>query len=591
MSKRRKNASTSKASKAQRRQRRLSHDTPTSVNHHQNDASAAAPPELLAEINEAAGLDHPLPLLQLASSLLAAMDPRSRNPFERHQPDAPGQADFVHMLMEAELPETSLLLAALRTLVGDELLSTRIRRSLLATYPTSVQQQYAAPVPYRAVELSHVLGDGDNVFIGARNDDGDEFTFLVYIDHNLGTLVKDAFASDLPLESLMAHMQSTMPNDGRDEYTLIELDLADARAKVDEAIELASITYPPLETETWPAERSLLEAVVRQAPSGGTGYVRPEYSDEQLAELTEDFFRSEYGRGLDNPDHRFLFESILWFGTDYGPGDPLRWSPPSVEILLVDWFPRKVVAPADDVRPLPALLRAFVRYSHGHRNIREDLTAQTLTAIDDFADEFQELISSTRRQGPEALLESVGALPPFDEADARLDERQAEIRRRMSELEELEAAGVEEIMLNAIRQQVGGAEQMEQLNDDPLPDEDPAWGRIPEDIHARVQQVLELCDRCCVELLDTDATDSAGRHEHRTAARRLLTLVAAGDPAIFRRKGAANTAAGAICWIIAKGNSDQQFGGMNLGTPTLLTSTTRRELIDMRNKYQAALRE
>lgn len=585
------------------------------------------PPELFAQINEAAESDHPLPLLQLSSALLGTMDPRSSNPFERHKSEAPDQADFMETLMETDLPETSLLLAASRTLITDELLAARIRRLSLAGYPTSIQQEYAAPTAYRAVEMSHVLGDGDNIFIGARNAVGDEFTFLVYIDHNLGTLVKDAFTSDGPIESIMAHMHSTMPA-AADDYTLTELNLAEARAKIEDAIELSSITYPPLETETWPGERALLEAVVRQAPAGGSGYQRPEYTDEQLGELTEDFFDSLYGRELAGPGSRFLLESVLWFGTDYGPGDPLRWSPPAVEILLVDWFPRKIVAPAEDLRPLPKLLRAFVQYSHDRRNIREGLTVETLESIDRFAPEFEGLINSERRQGPESLLEAIGALPPLEQGDSTFDDAQGDIQRRMDKLAELEAAGIEEIMLDGIRRSVGGAEQMEHLDEIPLPAEDFAWDQIPGDIHERVRQVLDLCDRCCADLLDADTSDASGApsaHEHRTAARRLLARVSAGDPAIFRRKGAANTAAGAICWIIAKANDrlngntggfaakdllahfgvkgsvsqraevmlraagidDQQFGAMRLGTPALLTSDMRRHLIEMRDKYQA----
>ena len=41
--------------------------------------------------------------------------------------------------------------------------------------------------------MSHVLGDGDNIMLGARLPGGHELTCVIYIDHNLGTLVKDAF--------------------------------------------------------------------------------------------------------------------------------------------------------------------------------------------------------------------------------------------------------------------------------------------------------------------------------------------------------------------------------------------------------------
>jgi hypothetical protein len=80
----------------------------------------------------------------------------------------------------------------------------------------------------------------------------------------------------------------------------------------------------------------------------------------------------------------------------------------------------------------------------------------------------------------------------------------------------------------------------------PLPDEPFAWAAIPDDIHDRVHEVLTLTEACCTDLLD---------EEYRTVTRRLLADAAAADPAIFRRKSRADTAAAAICWIAGSANS------------------------------------
>ncbi|MGZ4616004.1 MAG: DUF6398 domain-containing protein, partial [Actinomycetes bacterium] len=93
------------------------------------------------------------------------------------------------------------------------------------------------------------------------------------------------------------------------------------------------------------------------------------------------------------------------------------------------------------------------------------------------------------------------------------------------------------------------------LDDEPLPDEPFAWERVPEDVHGRVSEVLDLVDRCCDALLDT---------EYRTAARRLLAAVAAGDPEIFRRRGRADTAAGAICWLVTRTNRRFDAGDLQV---------------------------
>ena len=61
---------------------------------------------------------------------------------------------------------------------------------------------------YRAQEMVHVLGDGDNVHLAVRFAGGAELTAVVYIDHNMGTLVKDAFVVPESMAALEALMRA-----------------------------------------------------------------------------------------------------------------------------------------------------------------------------------------------------------------------------------------------------------------------------------------------------------------------------------------------------------------------------------------------
>ena len=88
----------------------------------------------------------------------------------------------------------------------------------------------------------------------------------------------------------------------------------------------------------------MVEWLITRLPEGGLGYQRPEWDDSMEEALTDWFFASPYADGLDDDDHRRLLESLLWFGTGYGPGDPLRCRPVNVEVLLCDWIRRKIVA-------------------------------------------------------------------------------------------------------------------------------------------------------------------------------------------------------------------------------------------------------
>ncbi|MBV8993184.1 MAG: hypothetical protein JO287_05680, partial [Pseudonocardiales bacterium] len=261
----------------------------------------------------------------------------------------------------------------------------------------------------------------------------------------------------------------------------------------------------------------------------------------------------------------------------------------------------KIAADVSYLAKAPDVLRAFIRFCHHERKIRPALTDETLAAVDEYEPEYQQIIASPRPQGPAALLAAMGALHP----DGPWPDSESQL------------PSVGEIMLDSLRRAVGGEEALAALDDTPLPDEPFDWQPIPGDIHQRVAEVLALLDRCCDERLDV---------EYRTACRRVLGRAAAEDPEIFRRRGRAETAAGAICWIIGKANDlfspampvkdlmhffgisqgsvsqrseaflraigvepADRFGSMDLGSPDYLTSGRRTEIITLRDHYRATV--
>jgi hypothetical protein len=560
----------------------------------------------MADVATALAEDQPLLLLSLASSLLSALEPPRPNPFQlAPEPDLPTRDELVRIFLDAPLLETSALLAVIAELSGDDITRRRTRREI-------VERAHALPgwlsdlsrtTVHRVVEMVHVLGDGDNIMIGLTLPGGYPLSIVVYIDHNMGTVVKDAFVVPEPLDELIEQMR--IATGGGPDTTWADLAPADARVRIRDAIEQGAITFPPFETDSWPACRPLVEWALGMLPPGGTGYRRPNWDAERLRRLTDRFFASPYGSDLDDADHRNLLGSLLWFGTDYGPGDPLRWSPVAVEILLIDWIPRKIVADVAYLTKAPELLRAFIRFCHDERKIRPALTDETLAAVDEYEQEYQQIIAAPRPQGPAALLAAMGALHPdgpWFNPDGELP-------------------SVSEIMLDSLRRAVGGEDALVTLDHTPLPDEPFDWQPVPDDIHQRVAEVLGLLDRCCDERLDPEY-----RLEYRTACRRLLGRAAAKDPEIFRRRGRAETAAGAICWIIGKANDlfnpalqvkdlmgffgigqgsvsqrseaflraigvdpADRFGTMDLGSPDYLVSARRAEIITLRDHYRATV--
>ena len=563
----------------------------------------SAEPDLLADVRCALADPDPLILLSMVSTLLCVTDTRRAHPFA--QPDSPDLAaltreELVRTFLDVPAPETSALLAVIAEMAGDDdVLRARIRRELAARpkLEPAWLAQLSETSTYRAVRMSHVLGDGDNIMLGVRLPGGHDLTCLVYIDHNLGGLVKDAFVVPTSIANMVAKFRrvSEDPDTRWD-----DISLADARAWVEAAIELATITFPPLETETWPTCRALVEWITRGLPDGGTGYQRQQWDSEALARITDRFFASQHGARLDDPDHRGLLESLLWYGTDYGPGDPLRWSPVKTEILLDDWIPRKIVAPAEYLAKAPDLLRAFIPFAHAEVGLRSDLTDETLAAIDDWEPQYQQTIRSPRPQGPAALLAALG-IDTEDMTDVPVGADGPE--------------SFERSMLGWLALDVGDQVQLDRLDDDPLPDEPFRWDGIPDDVTARVHDVLALTDRCCDKVLDV---------EYRTACRRVLARVASQGPEVFRRKGRAESAAAALVWTVGKANDlfEQRTGDMQvrdlmrhfglgqssiaqraatllraggfddnthavtLGSPDYLAAARRRRIIKMRDNYR-----
>jgi hypothetical protein len=494
--------------------------------------------ELLADVRDVLDGPEPHELLELASSLLDVTDPRGRSPFD--DVDAPEitPAELVTAFAAAPGRELTALLAAFAALIDDDLLERRIRRELAARDdPPPAWLRDLEPLTVgRAVTMGHVLGDGDNMILAAHTAAAHPMTVVAYVDHNLGTVAKDAFILHEPIDRVLASFREASGEDPDTIYT--DLDLADARARLTEAIDFGAHMYPPLESDTWPAVRPLVEWVVRQLPPGGRAYERPAWSEARRRRLAEDFAASAFGRGLAAEDHDLL-DNLLWFGCDYGTGDPLQWSRVRVEMLLGDWLPRKIVADADHLARAPDLLRRFVRFAHAERGLRRQLTDETLAAVDEFEPEYQQVIRSPWPQGVAALMEAMGALSP-----------EAVAAWPMAGGFDY-AAAVRNLHVEA----VGGEEALENLDAHPLPDEPLQVHDLPDDIRAKAAEVARLTDACCDALLDV---------EHRTACRRLLVDVADADPNVLRRRGRSETAAAAIVWIVvqANGGFSQQRGGL-----------------------------
>ena len=555
-------------------------------------AHGAQDQQLFQGLRSALRSGEPLDLLAVVSGFLEVTDPRSRDPFARDE-QRTSLAELVESFVGTPYAETTAALTATRAMVADEVLAARIGRELATRrhpMPDWLSGLDQARVEPDVWFLTHVLGDGDDYLIGVTLPSGHALSALVYVDHNLGSVVKDAFVVPGPLEDLALKVGTTIDDP---DQSLTRTDAASARAVMEAAIDHGSRLYPPLESDSWPMCRPLVEWMLRMLPSGGVASGPREWSDEEMAAVAAEFFASPFGISFDREDERSLLDSLLWFATTYATGDPWRWSPVTVEMLLADRFPRKIIAEPSYLAKLPDLLRAYIRYCHDRNGIRADLTSETLAAVDHYEPDYLQLIDSDRQRAMAGL------------ASALL------------ESERIKHLSDEELHLEYIADEVGGVDALVKLDAEPLPDEEFNWASIPEEIRLTVRAILDECDACADALLDP---------EHRTAMRRFLARAATNDPALFRRKGSPGRGAAAVAWVIGTANrtigawrspmaskdllahfgitgsvSDRAqsliraagidlrltYGSLRVGDPGLLVSRRRRELVEKRDRARA----
>jgi hypothetical protein len=180
---------------------------------------------------------------------------------------------------------------------------------------------------HRAVLMTHVLGDGDELLLGVRLAEGEELSCAVNIDHLMMSEVRDAFFVPETIETVLTVAKASNADP---DTSFGDLDLADARAGLQNALE-QQLTMLPLEkSDTWPRCRALVQWLIHLMPVGGSTFHVPQWDSEQVAELLERFFTSLVGMQFNDVDHRELLELCI----EEGAGDPLRWSAPRLSQLL-----------------------------------------------------------------------------------------------------------------------------------------------------------------------------------------------------------------------------------------------------------------
>lgn len=449
-------------------------------------------------------------LLEFVSALLESCASRL-GPDLRPTTREINATDLLHSFVDTEIPELVALARAGNVLRPDHELDSRIE----ALGPPPSTPSWLATLGDVGLDgthmQGHLLGDGENILVGWCWPSGEAATLVAYIDHHMGGLVKDAFILPDHLDSLIGMFASLGDEEGMFDQAIAP---ADAKVRLVEALDIYDRTIGMPDTETWPMARPLLTWLVGLLPDGGAATTKSEWSESARKSLVADFLTSAHGSipGLTPGTIDELLEPVIWFACDYGPGDPLRWSPTRVEILISDWYPRKVVGlPKHLLRRLPDVLAGFIRFAHERAEIPDRYTIEALEAVDRWAPALTD----------QSYLPADFELRIPDDPDSNNVDEGLDDPRSDDDLDDL-VIDLEQTLIDL----VGGPEAYAHLDDQPLPDAPFDWSLVPTDLHESTAATLAELDPWAEELFDLEV---------RTMARAVLAQVVATDPATFTR--------------------------------------------------------
>jgi hypothetical protein len=229
-------------------------------------------------------------------------------------------------------------------------------------------------------------------------------------------LVKDAFVA-ASLSEVRQDIVEHTPE--RDHVKLRQLDLAEARARVEATLYMLDHTYDPPVDDDVGALRALIDARIRLLPGG---FELPEDYEEVSAEGREellcDFLAAPEGacwRG--DEDAEDVVSTAIEFGAGYNHGGPLRWSPVVVEIFMTSWLARKVAREPAFFTRVAEVLPDWVRYAGRVRDVPAELLSEVVAAVQEFRRDMLEVVNDPEAWGPAKTLVIAAQAAGVDLAD------------------------------------------------------------------------------------------------------------------------------------------------------------------------------
>ena len=289
-------------------------------------------------------------------------------------------ATLVRGLSAWNRPECSAGALAMATLVGDGGLRREVRRDAADRghlLPGWLVELHRAEPAVRAVELSTVFRDVDELVVGVIVPGGHCLTAAVRVDNELGFRVVDGRLYEQSVDAVVA----ATVGGGDPDVRVRDIAPADARARLADALRDPDLDALSGRSTPWRQLRPLVRWLVTVLPEGGDAAVSAVGDEVDLDDITAGFLASPWGRPWVRGGLPELVEAVLGDGLGNGLGDPLLWAPHHVARLL-DAETTALDHDLLDTTRVPELLRDVIRYGHAERGLRPGLTDDALAAVD-----------------------------------------------------------------------------------------------------------------------------------------------------------------------------------------------------------------
>jgi len=264
----------------------------------------------------------------------------------------------------------------------------------------------------RGVTVTDVFGDQtaynlEYFYPGAAEPE--RHVLVVVVDHNM-RLVGDMFVRIGP--GLMDSLDSV--GEQNDRVVVAETDPQVASDEIWRHLDMTDRTLgEPFGNESAETRYVAAARLAALPPPRQHGVDAPEVSSGERERIVTEFMKSAAVQDLlsgestaDTPPERdtvqFIARVAIDYACDYGAGDPLRWSPTSVELFLTDWASRKVHWEAEDVPWVPEVLDALVAHCGELKELDPGLIEQTREAVDEFGGDFLVREMEGTSKGPAA---------------------------------------------------------------------------------------------------------------------------------------------------------------------------------------------